>query len=122
VIRPVILLMQAVARDGMRDDPAFSQGEVIRTHEESLLGMRIGYQFGAMLGQFWTKVASLVAGEPELVVLNGGIGAANHLELEIGDDVCQGRGRVIQEVLVSLAARLFAAKEGEDHGSFRWIA
>ncbi len=82
----VIVGSEAVAGDGLGDDAVAGEVEVVRAPEEVLGGMRVGDERGAVAGESWAEVGALPSGEPELIGTDGGVGLADHLELEIGDD------------------------------------
>ena len=81
--------------------------------------MGIGDEVGAVAGEFGAEVGALEAGEPEGAGGDGGIGAADHLELEIGDDAGERDGRMREEGAVAEAPDLLRAEEGEDDGAAR---
>src|ERR1041384_5840623 len=111
----MIVSMQAIAGDGLRDYASFSERIIIRSLEKLLLRMRIGHHLGAMLGQLRPQIAPFITGKPKLIWLDRRIGAADHLKLQIGDDVLQRDWRVLEKVLVALPAGLFTAKEDEEN-------
>ena len=65
------------------------------------------------------EIRSLVTGEPQRLVGHHRIGAADHLELQVRDDLGQRHDREIDEVAGAVAAGLFAAEEREDDRSLR---
>src|SRR5215472_14059225 len=75
--------------------------------------MRIGDQAGAVQRERWAQVCAIEAGEPELAGLDRGIGTPDHFEFQVGDNAFQRDWRMLQEVLVALPARFFAAKENK---------
>ena len=84
--------------------------------------MGIVDQMSAVLCQLGAEVGAVEAGEPERSGGNGGVGAADHLEFEVGDDAGERNGRMGEEGAVAEAADLFRAEEGEDDGAARATA
>src|SRR5258708_26870295 len=111
----VVVLVQAVAGDGVRDDAAFCQRIVVRALEKMLRGMRIGHQLRPMLGQFRAKVAAVESCEPEFIGLYGGIGPPDHFKFQVGHNAGQRHGRMLQEILVALSAGFFAPEKSKDY-------
>jgi len=117
VARLVIVLVQAVAGDGLSDDSLLSQCVVVGTAEEVLFGMRVVDQVGTVFRQFGAKVRAVEAGEPEGSCGDCRVGSADHLELEVGDYAGEGDWRVREEGSVAEAAKFFRAEECEDDGA-----
>ena len=113
----VIVGAESVAGDGLGDDSLTGEREVVRAPEEVLFGVGIGDERGPVFGESWAEIAALPSGEPELRGADGGIGMADHLEFEIGDDGGQGNRRVLEKILVSLAAGFLAAEADEEDGA-----
>src|SRR5438874_2252120 len=61
----MVVLVQAIAGDRLRDDSLQCQIVVIRSGEEILCGMGVGDQVGPVSGEFGTQIASVEAGEPQ---------------------------------------------------------
>src|SRR5271157_1046700 len=60
--------------------------------------MRIADQSRSMRRQFRPKVGTFPSRKPQLVVLHLGIGTADHLEFEVGDNLLQLECRMLQEI------------------------
>lgn len=103
----MIVGVQAEAGDGLGDDAFEGEGEVVGALEEELFGVGVGDKVGAVTGELGTEVGALVAGKPEGAGGDGGIGAADHFELEVGDDAGEGDGRVVEKGSVAVATDLF---------------
>jgi len=114
----VVVLVEAVAGDGLGDDAAFCEGVVVGALEEVLGGVGVCGDGCAVLGECGAEVGAFVAGEPEGARGEGGIGASHHFEFEVGDDFVEGKGCVVEEVLVAEAAELFRAEEDKEDGAF----
>jgi hypothetical protein len=71
-----------------------------------------------VLCELRAEVGALEACKPESAGRDSGIGASDHLELEVGDDSGERRGRIGEEGAGAEAADLFRAEEGEDDGAF----
>src|SRR5437588_618043 len=56
---PVIILVQSIARDGLRHHSPFCQFKVVGALKEILFRMRVGNQVCSVLGQHRTKVGPL---------------------------------------------------------------
>src|SRR5438270_6249384 len=78
--------------------------------------MRIDHQFGAMFRQLRAEIAAVEAGEPEFVGLYRGISAADHLKFQVGNNVFERHRRMLEKILVALAAGLLASEEDEQDG------
>ena len=101
---PVVVRAESVAGNGLGDDAAAGKVEVVRALEEVLGGMGIGDERRAVCGERGTEIGAFPSAKPELAGTDGAVGLADHLELEIGDDGWERRGRVVEEILVALAA------------------
>ena len=83
----VVVGMQAITGNGVRNNALASEGIIVRTFEEALSGMGIGNQSRAMPGKLRAKIAAVKACEPELVTLDRRVRPANHLKLQIGNNI-----------------------------------
>jgi hypothetical protein len=113
----VVVLVEAVAGDGLGDDALLGECVVVGATEELLGGMGIGDEVRAVFCELGAEVGAVEAGEPESAGGDGGVGAADHLELEVGDDGVEGDGGMGEEGAVAEAAHLLGAEEGEDDGA-----
>src|ERR1017187_2877604 len=114
VRRLVVVLVQAVAGDGLGDDSLAGEGEVVGALEEVLGGVRVGDEAGTVAGEFRAEVGAIEAGEPEHTRRDGRIGAADHLEFQGGDAGGERDGRMREEGGVAEAANLLRAEQRED--------
>lgn len=114
--RMVVVLVETEAGDGLRDDAMESEGVIVGAAEELLLGVGVSDEMGSVMCEFGAEVGALESGEPEGAGGNGGIGPADHLELEVGGDGGERHGRMGEKCPVAEAAELFRAKESEDDG------
>src|SRR5579864_1568892 len=80
--------------------------------------MRVGNQVRTVFGKFGPQIAAVIAGKPKLVTLNSGIGAPNHLKLQVSNNILQRQRRMGQEILVALASRLLTSKKNKKHSPF----
>ena len=103
----------------MSDDSLAGEGDSCRSAGRSSGGVGVGDEVGAVSGEFGAERGAVEAGEPESVGGNGGVGAADHLEFEVGDDGGERDGRMREEGGVAEAANLLRAEEGEDDGAAR---
>src|ERR1039458_9216412 len=117
----VVILMQPVTGDGLRDDSPPRQRDIVGALEEVLAGVRIRKQVGAVLRQFRAEVGAFVAGEPQRVAGDGGIGPADHFEFEACHNGSQRHGRVGEEAGVAQAAKLFRAEQREHRSEERRV-
>ena len=102
----------------MGDDALKGEADVVGALEELLLRVRVLDEVSAVFGQLGAEVGALVTGEPESSGGDGWIGAADHLELEVGDDAGERSWWRGKEGAGAEAADLLRAKEGEDDGAF----
>lgn len=103
----VVVLVQAEAGDGVCDDALTGESDVVGALEELLLGVWIVDQVCTMFGEFRAEVGALVAGEPEGSGRDGGIGAADHLKFQVGDDAGEWCRRMREEGACAESANLF---------------
>ncbi len=118
----VIVLVQAEAGDGVCDDSLACEGVIVGALKEILLRVWIGDERGAVAREFRPEVGPVEAGEPEGVGRNGGIGTADHLEFEVGNDGRQRDRRVCEEGSIAEAAKFLRTEEREDDGPARTLA
>ncbi len=114
----MVIGVEAEAGDGVRDDTLASEGDIVGALEELLLGVRVLDEVGTLFGELGPESGALVAGEPESSGRDGGVGAADHLEFQVGDDVGEWSGRGGEEGAGAEPTNLFRAEEGEDYGAF----
>lgn len=103
----------------MSDDALAGKGDVVGADKELLVRVGVVDEWGAVAGKGGAEVGTIEAGEPEESGWDSGVGAADHFELEVGDDGGEGHGRVREEGVIAEAAELFGAEEGEDDGAAR---
>src|ERR1700722_6596862 len=107
VARLMVVRMQAKAGNGLGDNSAAGKTVVVRAPEKLLLGMRIGNQVGAMADELGAQIAAFKAGEPQTVLWQSRIPAADHFEFKISHDLIQRHGRMIKKISISIASNLF---------------
>ncbi len=79
--------------------------------------MRIGNKGGPMAHQLRAQVAAVETGEPETVLGQSRVTAADHFKFKIGNDPVEGHRRMVEEVSISVASDFFRAKEDEEQGA-----
>ncbi len=70
----VVVLVHAVAGDGVGDDALQGEGVVVGALEEELFGMGIVDEVGSVAGELGAEVGAVEAGEPEGAWGKGGVG------------------------------------------------
>ncbi len=73
----------------------------------------------AVFCEFGAEIGALKPVSQRVPAGTAGVGPADHLEFEIGDDAGEGDRRMREEGAVAEAAQLFGAEEGEDDGAVR---
>ncbi len=103
----VVVLVEAEAGDGLGDDALESESVVVGALEEFFAGVGVVDEVRAVFCKFGAEIGAVEAGEPEGSGRDGGVGPANHLEFEVGDDAGEWDGRMREEGLVAEAPDLF---------------
>src|SRR5215469_16563761 len=79
--------------------------------------MGITNQSSALSGKFRAQVAAIVAGEPELVRLDGRIRPADHLKLQVSNNTFQRNRGMREKILVALASGFLTSEKNKQHSS-----
>src|SRR6185437_6566929 len=118
VIRAMIHRLQAEGRDGLRHHPCARDLKVVGAAKEVLARVGVADNLGALGGHMRAQIAPLPAGQPNRVRRHSGIGPADHLELEIGEEMVERDGRMRGEIAGAESAILLAAEKGDVHRPF----
>src|SRR5205085_10377307 len=76
----------------------------------------------AVLGQLWAKIRAIVAGHPRSAGSDLWIGAADHFDFNVGDDVLERNIEMAIEVLRAQTAEFLASEKREVHSATRTMA
>ena len=114
----MVVGVETEAGDSVGDDALTGEGYVVGALEELLLGVGVLDEVCTVSGELGAEGGALIAGEPKGSGGDGGVGTADHLELEVRDDIGERCGWCGQEGASAEAADLFGAEEGEDNGAF----
>ncbi len=98
VRRPVVVLVQTEARDGLRDHAPVGQLNVVRSQEEVLVGPWVRDELRTAFRQFRPEIRSLVASQPQRMRRHPVVGPADHLEFQIGDDLIERHRRSVRRM------------------------
>lgn len=113
----VVVLVESEAGDGLGDDTEVGEVDVVGALEEVFGGVRIVDEVSTVSGELWAEVGAIEACEPEGSGGNGGVGAADHFELEVGDDGVERERGMLEEGASPEAAKFFRPEEGEGDGA-----
>ena len=119
VRRLVILLVQAEARHRVRDDAAAANWMLSERVKKLCSGCGSCTSLRALLGERRSERRALVAGQPQRVRRHLAVRAADHLELQVGDDRAERHDWTIGEEARAEPARFLAAEEREDDRALR---
>ena len=115
----MVVRVKPKAGDGLGNDSPLGKAVVIGALEEVFLGMRIANQAGTVTRKHGPQVATLETGEPETVPGQNRITAANHFKFQVGHDLIQRYGRMVDKISVSVTSDFFRTEQDEEDGA-RW--
>lgn len=103
----MVVMVQAEAGDSVGNDALACQRVVIGPLEKLFLRMRIVDEVSAMLRELSPEVGAVVTRKPQRARRHRRIGPADHLKLEVGDNLRQWDRRMGEKGTIAEAADLF---------------